>query len=93
MPKIGQVRGRIVIITRDEYKINNKDVIGYQLAISDMGSCYEYSNNGDRSQNDGKKCYPIVSNTKDIYYRYQDNYNLEKDDKWDMVYDVLIDKI
>ena len=91
IPKIGQVRGRIVIITREKYEISDNNFIGYQLAISDMGNCYEYNNNGDSSQNDGEKCYPIISSTKHkgIDYRYQDNYNLEKDDKWDIIYDVL----
>jgi len=30
---------------------------------------------------------------KDFSVRIQDNYNLEKDDKWDMVYDILMNKI
>jgi len=66
--------------------ISNDNVLGYKLPISDIGKCYEY-NNGNNTYKWWKKCNPIISSTSDINYRYQDNY------KWDMVYDVLKDKI
>jgi hypothetical protein len=86
IPMLKNLRGKIFIVSRDLS-------IGYSMSIPDMGGCYEYSNNGYLRFNDGKKCYPIVDTTNELDYRVQDNYNLEKDDKWDMVYDVLMNKI
>ncbi|OUM57080.1 Non-catalytic module family DOC2, partial [Piromyces sp. E2] len=69
----------------------------YKMPIPSMGACYEYSNHGILRFNDGTKCYPVISLSNDkpnnLEYRVQDNYHLEKDDKWDMIYDVLMNKI
>jgi len=47
-----------------------------------MGDCNEYSiSSGGR--NDGISCLPVLIHN--YVYRFQDNYSLEEDDKWDMV--------
>lgn len=53
-----------------------------------MGSCEDYSNSGGDHQ--GPVCYPVIVNND---YLIQDNYNLEEDDKWDIVYDVLTNNV
>ncbi|KAL6631928.1 hypothetical protein U3516DRAFT_838951 [Neocallimastix sp. 'constans'] len=51
-----------------------------------MGKCDEYSNKGGKS--DGNICVPHIQN-KYPNIRVQDDYNLEEDDKWEIVYDTL----
>jgi len=91
-PKIEKVRGKIIILTRETYKCTNHNYInvkfGKQVLIPEMGDYYEYSNTG--GENYGIKCYPVISNTN---HRVQDFYNLEKDNKWDIVYDVLTNNV
>jgi len=82
--------------------------IGKQFIIPDFGSCYEYksSNSNDNNRDtDGKKCYPKISNnfnnievknntSNDFHIiRVQDAYNLEYDDKWDLINDVLTNNV
>jgi len=101
IPNLGGVRGKIVLLTRYDLNYNYTlfpDIdkyytgkVGNTITIPEMGNCYEYrSYDSDQDRDtDGEKCYPIING----YIRVQDNYNLEKDDKWDMVHDVLRNKV
>jgi len=80
MPTLGEVRGKIVIITRDKYNYANKN-IGYEISWNDMGGCQNYDNNS---------CCPKIKNEYEYYpYRIQDAYNLDGTEKWDLAHDVL----
>jgi len=58
-----------------------------------MGDCDEYSTSSRGGKTSGVECYPIITKNEGYTFRIQDNYNLEEDDKWDIVYDVLMNKI
>ncbi|ORX38117.1 PLC-like phosphodiesterase, partial [Piromyces finnis] len=92
MPMLSDIQGKIVIFSRESYLWNTSKA-AIVFSIPDMGSCKEYSRGN--GANDGVVCYPTL--TKDANsinnYRIQDNYNLEKDDKWDMVYNVLTNNV
>ncbi|KAL6628058.1 hypothetical protein U3516DRAFT_740999 [Neocallimastix sp. 'constans'] len=77
IPTHNQAKGRIVIFTGSNYLD-----VGINVEIKDMGSCREYPK-------DGNKCYPLIYDN----YRIQDAYNLDADEKWDLVYDILTNKI
>ena len=84
LPDLGEVRGKIVILTRDDYqyKLNPNDddddaiTLGYRIQIPDMASCRRY---------EGDICYPIINNN----IRVQDNYKVDKYGKWGIVRDML----
>ncbi|ORX75333.1 PLC-like phosphodiesterase [Anaeromyces robustus] len=88
IPTLDQVRNKIVIVTRDSYTYDNKP-LGVQISVPEMKHCTEYSNKGGK--NDGVICYPILTNNYNT--RIQDDYNLEEDDKWDMIYDMITNNI
>eukprot|EP00833_Pecoramyces_ruminatium_P006119 jgi/Orpsp1_1/1180151/evm.model.c7180000072325.1 len=95
IPQLEEVRSKIVLLTHSEYKYNiagkGEGSIGNQICIPEMGSCYEYrSNDTDQDrETDGERCYPVITGNILV----QDNYNLEKDDKWDRIHDVLRNNI
>lgn len=95
IPQLEEVRSKIVLLTRSEYKYNiagkGEGSIGNQISIPEMGGCYEYrSNDTDQDrETDGERCYPVITGNILV----QDNYNLERDDKWDMIHDVLRNNI
>ncbi|OUM56499.1 Non-catalytic module family DOC2, partial [Piromyces sp. E2] len=83
-PKLYEVQGKIVILTRDKfkYKLNLNDkadkYVGITVSIPAMGDCDKY----------GKEvCYPVVNDEKTI--RVQDDYNLNVGDKIRIVSEVL----
>ena len=57
------------------------------LIIPRICECAEYGNGG--SSSNGDICYSLIMN--DIY-GIQVNYNLEKDDKWTIVYNMLLSR-
>eukprot|EP00833_Pecoramyces_ruminatium_P004142 jgi/Orpsp1_1/1178174/evm.model.c7180000064326.1 len=82
-PKLGEVRGKIILVTRNEYlhkKHGKPEGYGIHLRIGGMGGCRDYPD-------DGKVCYPIYYNTSNANIKYviQDAYNLDGPDKWDLV--------
>lgn len=82
-PKLGDVRGKIVLSSRLHYSYKDNDV-GIQIDIGDNGGCDEY-------REDGIKCYPILSNKNNT--RTQDAYNLNADDKSNLILDVLTNNV
>jgi len=87
IPTLDEAKGKIVIFSRGNYLRYYSD-LGYTFDIPGMGECDEYSSRGEKT--DGEICFPTIM--KDMY-RIQDNYNLEEDDKWNMVYDVLTNNV
>ena len=83
IPKLKDAQNKIVIVTRKgpyEYKdsAGNKQSLGIKLSVPGMGGCKDYPE-------DGNQCYPVISGNN----RFQDAYNLDAIDKWEIVEDVL----
>jgi len=77
IPTLKDAQGKIVLFTRKNFGV------GVNVRIPNMGDCREYSNSND--ERDGDICLPhVVGNI-----RVQDDYNFEKDDKWQIIYDTL----
>jgi len=77
IPTLKDAQGKIVLFTCKNFGV------GVNVRIPNMGDCREYSNSND--ERDGDICLPhVVGNI-----RVQDDYNLEKDDKWKIIYDTL----
>ncbi|ORX78122.1 hypothetical protein BCR32DRAFT_282583 [Anaeromyces robustus] len=89
IPTLGVANGSIVILTRPDYVYkgsnNNNIRIGLKLDIPDMGDCKYYGT----IANTGEECYPVVVGN----YSFQDNYNLDEEDKWKLVQEMLDHKI
>ena len=84
IPTLNRAKGHIVIFSHENYLSE----MGITLSVPGMGGCEEYSNSG--GDHHGPVCYPVIL---DDNYLFQDNYNLEEDDKWDIVYDVLTNNV
>lgn len=66
IPKLGDVRGKIVLLTRKKYEYNTSgNTLGLYFPIPDMGGCIEY----DREQRD--YCHYYLTNT--TYSKYIDS--------------------
>ncbi|ORX54173.1 PLC-like phosphodiesterase [Piromyces finnis] len=89
-PKLGDVSGKIVLLTRGQWMYGNKkdEYLGSEINISDMGSCKEYP---DSDKEDMKKCYSHIHNTNQNIL-VQDNYNLQTG-KPKLVQDLLDHKV
>ncbi|KAG4084148.1 PLC-like phosphodiesterase [Neocallimastix lanati (nom. inval.)] len=84
MPTLDEVRGKIVLFSRDKYHYGQteEDKKGKTLAIyrdpPDTGECLKF-------RYKEWECYPrIIGNT-----RFQDDYNLKKEEKWAIVYEMF----
>jgi len=90
IPTLGASRGKIVFVTRSVYsynitKANGKGEpmnLGIPIDVDSTGGCRNYPG-------DGIDCYPRINGN----YRFQDAYNLDGPDKWELVKDVLTDNV
>jgi hypothetical protein len=63
IPTLGKARGKIVLLTREQYKYkgNNQIDITVEVGKKDMEKCREYAKI-EGAANDGEKCYSILYN-------------------------------
>ncbi|ORX49584.1 hypothetical protein BCR36DRAFT_450120, partial [Piromyces finnis] len=74
-PKLGDVRGKIILLTRKKWMYGNNidEYIGNEINIPNMGSCEEYPVSDKEYM---KKCYPHIHNNNHNIL-VQDNYDLQ----------------
>jgi len=88
-PTLNETRGKIILLTRGNWKYNATSSIGNELNIPDMGECEIYPVKNDQKYQ--KECYPHIHNSNSNVL-VQDNYNLSTG-KWKLVEEYLEHKI